>query len=145
VLLLETVTSLAALRPAVEAVRRQSELPLLCTFSFAEDGTLDGVPPGEVARQVQALELAGFGYGCGFGLEASRPVLAELRDAAPEAVLIAKPSLGLPRDGVYDVSPEQAAAWAADMAELGIQVIGACCGSTPAHTAAIARTLLDHC
>ncbi|HEX6513349.1 MAG TPA: homocysteine S-methyltransferase family protein, partial [Chloroflexota bacterium] len=66
------------------------------------------------------------------------------RAAAPEAVLIAKPNLGLPGDGgCYTVSPAQMAAWAAEMAALGVQIIGACCGSTPAHIRKMAQALID--
>ncbi|HVA23784.1 MAG TPA: homocysteine S-methyltransferase family protein [Chloroflexota bacterium] len=142
-LLLETVTSLAALDLAVAAVHRYSTQSLLATLSFAEDGALDGLSPTAVARRLQNSELEAWGYGCGFGPEHARRVMAEVRQAAPEAVLIVKPNLGLPRNGAYSVSPAQLAAWAQDMAALGVRIIGACCGSTPAHIRAAAGSLID--
>jgi 5-methyltetrahydrofolate--homocysteine methyltransferase len=141
-LIVETATSLQSLRSAVNAVRRVSSQPLACTLSFDADMTVEGLRPTEVADEVGGLALAAFGYGCGFGPEASRSVMAELRQAAPNAVLIAKPNLGLPNNGAYGVTPRQLAAWARDMAALGVRIIGACCGSTPAHIRAISQALL---
>jgi 5-methyltetrahydrofolate--homocysteine methyltransferase len=132
----ETLTSLAGLEHAA----RGGE-PVLATFSFGADGRLDGLTPAEVARRVAGLGLAAWGYGCGFGPEAAASVLAALRQAAPEAVLIAKPNLGLPP---YPIAPAQMAVWARDMAALGVNIIGACCGSTPEHIRAMAAALVDY-
>ena len=137
-LILETVTSLAALEAAVQAIRGVTNKPIWATFSFDANAKLDGRAPADVARNAQRLNLAAFGYGCGLGLGAARQVLAEFRKAAPAATLVAKPNLGLPRDGRYDVTPDETANWARDLTELRIDVIGLCCGSTPAHIRAIA-------
>ena len=65
--------------------------------------------------------------------------------AAPEAYLIAKPNAGIPRmvkrQVVYDGTPEQMAALSHQFVELGAQIVGACCGSSPAHIAAIVQAL----
>jgi 5-methyltetrahydrofolate--homocysteine methyltransferase len=57
--------------------------------------------------------------------------------------LIAKPNAGLPRlvDGetVYDLGPSELAAYLPRFVDWGAQVIGACCGSSPAHIAALAK------
>ena len=131
----ETLTSLEVLEDVLRGGK-----PVLATFSFGADGRLDGLTPAEVARRVADLGLAAWGYGCGFGPEAAARVLAALRQAAPEAVLIAKPNLGLPP---YAITPEQMAAWAGDMAALGVTILGACCGSAPAHIRAMAGALVD--
>ena len=136
VVLLETVTSLAALEAAVAAIRQLSPKPLWATLSFDCEGRLEGLTPSEIVRKLPPIDA--YGYGCGFGPDAAHPVLQELRAAAPQATLIAKPNLGLPP---YDVSPAQLASWAEDMARLGVDVIGACCGSTPAHIRAVAGRL----
>ncbi|MFI5268599.1 MAG: homocysteine S-methyltransferase family protein [Chloroflexota bacterium] len=142
-LILETVTSFEGLDATVASIRTQSSQPVIATLSFAEDGTLDGFSPAEVAGRIQALELDGWGYGCGFGPEAASRVMTELRRAAPKALLVAKPNLGLPHNGAYAITPAHLAGWANSMTSLGIQIIGACCGSTPAHTRAMAASLVD--
>jgi len=136
VIILETLTTAERL----ESVRELTSLPLIATFSFLQDRTLAGLTPAEVAARVQPLGLAAFGYGCGFGPDAARQAMAELRDTAPGAVLIAKPNLGPPP---YTITPDQLAGWATDMASLGVQVIGACCGSTPAHIRALGRIMAE--
>jgi methionine synthase I (cobalamin-dependent) len=136
VLMLETVTSLPALKAAGETLRKLTDRPIWATLSFDRDGLLDELTPTQLAQSLPPLEA--FGYGCGFGPEAARTVLQELRAAAPNATLIAKPNLGLPP---YRVTPQQLADWAGAMARLGADVIGACCGSTPAHIQALAARL----
>jgi 5-methyltetrahydrofolate--homocysteine methyltransferase len=65
-----------------------------------------------------------------------------MAEARPAGVfLMAQSNAGLPKlvgdEFLYDGSPEVMAEWATDMRALGIDVIGACCGSTPEHIAAM--------
>jgi methionine synthase I (cobalamin-dependent) len=69
-----------------------------------------------------------------------------MRQAAPGAYLIAKPNAGLPhmikRKVVFDASPERMADLARRFVnELGVAVVGGCCGSEPKHIAAIAAAV----
>ena len=65
--------------------------------------------------------------------------------ACPEAVLAAQPNAGIPRlvqgRAEYDATPEVMAQYTLRYAELGVNIIGGCCGSTPEHIAAMARAL----
>lgn len=135
----ETLTSVSPL----EAASRRCDKPLLATFSFGQDGRLGDLAPRELAGVAQRLGLYAWGYGCGYGPAHATMVLADLRQAAPEAVLIGKPNLGLPHEGTYAITPGMLATWASNMARLGVQIVGACCGSTPAHVRAMASTLVD--
>ena len=58
---------------------------------------------------------------------------------------IINPKVSLPKlvggDFIYDGTPEEMAKYAEDMKALGVNVIGSCCGSTPAHTKAMAATI----
>jgi 5-methyltetrahydrofolate--homocysteine methyltransferase len=71
--------------------------------------------------------------------------LPQMRRAAPEAYLIAKPNAGVPRmvnrRAVYDASPERMAELARQYFEMGASIVGACCGSSPGHIAAMARAI----
>jgi 5-methyltetrahydrofolate--homocysteine methyltransferase len=68
-------------------------------------------------------------------------VLRQMREAQPEAVLIAKPNAGLPRlvggQTGYDVSPDDFAVHMRHFQALGAQGLGSCCGSNPAYIAAL--------
>ena len=69
-------------------------------------------------------------------------IAQELANARPDGVfIITQSNAGLPKlvgdEFIYDGTPEEMAKYATDMKNLGINVIGSCCGSTPAHTAAM--------
>ena len=67
----------------------------------------------------------------------------------PDATLIAKPNAGLPRmedtvEAVYDVTPETMAHYALKFADQRVKMLGGCCGSNPAHIAAVKAVLKDY-
>ncbi len=147
--LIQTMADLAEARAAVAGVRQVSDLPILCTMSFDVGGrTMMGVSPAQAATALAELDLAGFGANCGQGPEEMESVLRTMLKATPQAVLVAQPNAGLPslRDGVavYDADPETMAEYARRYAALGVRIVGACCGSTPAHIEAICRALADY-
>jgi 5-methyltetrahydrofolate--homocysteine methyltransferase len=63
--------------------------------------------------------------------------------ATADTLILAYPNAGLPNElGAYDELPEQTAAFVREWAELGlVNILGGCCGSTPAHIAAIAKAV----
>jgi 5-methyltetrahydrofolate--homocysteine methyltransferase len=85
------------------------------------------------------------GGNCGKTLEDMEAAIQQMREVVPEAVLVAKPNAGLPRlvgdQTVYDTSPEEMADFARRFVDLGVKMVGGCCGSTPGHLAAIAAAL----
>jgi len=85
------------------------------------------------------------GANCGATLEMTEGAIAKMHETLPQALLIAKPNAGKPhtirREVVYDATPEDMAAYARRFVALGVRVIGGCCGSTPAHIAAIAKAI----
>lgn len=82
------------------------------------------------------------GLNCSFGAEQLRPHVRTLSDMADTLVMV-YPNAGLPNDlGAYDELPEQTAALVREWAEAGqVNILGGCCGSTPAHIAAMARAI----
>jgi 5-methyltetrahydrofolate--homocysteine methyltransferase len=72
-------------------------------------------------------------------------VILTMKAVNPKARLLAKPNAGMPKvvngQTVYDVSPSTLAAFAAKMKELGVAVIGGCCGTTPEHLKAMREAL----
>ncbi len=145
---IETMFDLDEALAAVEGARAATELPIVLTFSFDRGNeakgyrTLMGVSPAQAAEAVTEFDLLGIGANCGRGLEGYEGVLAGFGAGMP---LVAKLNAGLPRveDGrtVFDVAPAAMASYATRAVELGARLIGACCGSTPAHIAAIAAAV----
>ena len=146
-IVVETMTDLLEAKAAVLAAVEQTALPVFSTMSFGEDGrTFLGTTPAIAASTLSALGAAAVGLNCSLGPDELAPLAAE---AAPFArgLLMAQPNAGLPRvvDGctVFDVGPEDFARAMAPILDAGATVVGGCCGTTPAHIAALARLLRD--
>ena len=144
-LVLETFTNLPELLAAVAAARATTDLPVVAQMTFAEDGlTLSAEEPSQV---VQALERAGvdvIGVNCGVGPQVALQVLETMRPLTT-LPLSGQPNAGLPArvEGrfFYFATPEYFGTYARQAADLGIAYIGGCCGTTPAHTAAMRAAL----
>lgn len=147
-ILVETMSDLSEARAAIEGAQQATDLPVVCTMSFDTRGrTMMGVRPEQMIDALWPLGLAAIGPNCGRSLEENLEALCQMRRANPEAVLWVKPNAGLPRlaDGnvVYDTGPADFAEYARRFAQCGARVIGGCCGSAPAHIAALARALAE--
>lgn len=145
-ILIETMSDLNEAKAALEGARQVTDLPVLVTLSFDTRGrTMMGVRPPAAARELWALGVNAVGANCGRTLSETLAAIQEMRQAVPEAVLMAKPNAGLPRmegdQSVYDVTPEVMAEWAHLFAEQHVKIFGGCCGSTPAHIRAVAAAL----
>lgn len=146
---IETMSAVNEASAAVEGIKQVTDLPVFCSLSFelkkGRARTMMGVSPRQAAETLWHLGLTAIGANCGDGLEVMTPMLTEFRAALPAAVLIAKPNAGLPRmvddETIFDLGPAEMAAQMPHLVELGAQVIGGCCGSTPAHITAIAAAL----
>jgi 5-methyltetrahydrofolate--homocysteine methyltransferase len=140
---IETMSDLNEARAAVEGAQRACNSPVFCTFSFDTHGrTGMGVSPAQAARTMAEMGVQATGANCGHAPEELLEILPQMREAAPGLFLIAKPNAGIPRmvkrRAVYDAGPERMAGLALRYVELGAQIVGACCGSSPEHLAAIA-------
>lgn len=146
-ILIETMSDINEAKAAVEGARQASDsIPLLVTFSFDAHGrTMMGTRPEKVAKEIWALGVTAMGANCGRTLTETLTAIEQMRAAAPEAVLMAKPNAGLPRasggDMVYDVTPDVMAEYARKFAAQKVKIFGGCCGSAPEHIRAIAEAL----
>jgi len=146
--LIETISDLTEARAAIAAAKEVvPELPIVVTLSFDTNlRTMMGVRPGDAVRELAAAGADAVGANCGRGPGEMRTIAAELADArAGEVLLIAQSNAGLPQvvgdHFEYDATAEDMAAHAKELRELGIDLIGACCGSTPAHIEAMHAVL----
>jgi 5-methyltetrahydrofolate--homocysteine methyltransferase len=143
---LETLSDVNEARAAIEGIQKATTLPILCSFSFDSHGrTMMGLTPKKAAETLGPLGLAALGANCGASLDDTMAAVTAIAAALPCLPLIAKPNAGLPRleDGrsVYDTTPEEMAGYAVRFVAEGARIVGGCCGSTPAHIAAIARAV----
>ena len=143
---IETMSDLSEAEAAVRGARAACDLPVAVTMSFDTAGrTMMGVTGSDMARRLQGLGLAAMGANCGANLADTEAAAAAIAAEAEGIPVICKPNAGVPvwRGGglVYDGAPEVMAAGAVRARRAGAAVIGACCGSTPEHIAAMAAAL----
>ena len=143
-ILIETMSDLQEVEAAVKAAKSVApELPIIVTFSFDTNlRTMMGVKPAVAVQTLAAEGVRIIGANCGRGVDEMRVIAKELTEARPEGIyIITQSNAGLPKlvgdEFIYDGTPEEMAKYAQDMKQLGVNVIGSCCGSTPAHTAAM--------
>jgi 5-methyltetrahydrofolate--homocysteine methyltransferase len=147
VLWIETMSDLQEVRAAVEGARRAApHLPVVATMTFDTRGfTMMGVSPAEAANALAGLGLAAAGGNCGNGPAEIETVIYAMRQAQPELPLIAKSNAGMPEfvdaQAVYSGTPDVMADYARRVRAFGATIVGACCGSTPAHVRAMNEAL----
>ena len=140
----ESMTDLSEAIAAVKAAKAACDLPVAATMTFdhgpAGYATMMGVKPAQAARALADLGVAAVGSNCGAGMAQIVDIIG-LMQPATDLPLWAKANAGLPElvDGrtVFREGPEEMAALVADLIRAGARVVGGCCGTTPAHIAAI--------
>jgi len=147
VLWIETMSHLDEVAAAVEGARSVSDLPVCATLSFDTAGrTMMGVSGKAAVNRLTELGVDAIGANCGNNLADTEAALREMRAANPDVPLISKANAGMPEwhgaELHYSGEPEVMAAHAVRQREAGIQIIGACCGSSPKHLAMM-RQVLD--
>ena len=153
-LLLETFPDLALLLAALDAVKAATSLPVSAQMVFTGQGrSLDGHSPAECFRILRAHGADIVGLNCGVGPKGARDILARAAaedGGGPGAPLAVFPNAGFPErlDDrlIYASSPEYFAGMVAACVAYGARLLGGCCGSGPAHVAALRQALdaLEH-
>lgn len=147
-ILIETMSDLSEVEAAVAAAHEVApDLPVIATLSFDTNlRTMMGVKPAVAVKTLAALGVRVIGANCGRGTDEMLIIAKEMAEARTEGTfLITQSNAGLPKliDGEfqYTGTPEEMGAFAQQMRDLGINIVGSCCGSTPAHTKAIRAAL----
>jgi len=147
--LIETMSDLAEVEAALSAAREVvPDLPVVATLSFDTNlRSMMGVRPADAVTALAAAGVDAVGANCGRGPAEMRQIAAQLVQARPEGLLlVAQSNAGLPRvvgdHFEYDATPADMAIHAEELHELGIDLIGGCCGSTPEHVRAMSAALV---
>lgn len=149
-IIVETMSAIDEATIAIRAAKDATGLEVICTFTFdrtvtGEYRTMMGVSPAEMAKAVKAAGASIIGANCGNGFDQMIDVVREIRKADQTTPLLVHANAGLPviEDGklIYTETPEIVAVKARKLAESGANIIGGCCGTTPAHIRALVREL----
>ncbi|HZL67451.1 MAG TPA: bifunctional homocysteine S-methyltransferase/methylenetetrahydrofolate reductase [Candidatus Limnocylindrales bacterium] len=137
-LILETFGYLEELHQAILAAREVNpKLPIVAQVTIDEDGNcLDGSAPEHYGPQIEAWGADVVGCNCSVGPVAMLDAIERVR-AVTTAPLSAQPNAGMPRSvegrNIYLCSPEYMAEFARRFVDVGVRLIGGCCGTTPDH------------
>ncbi len=137
VILIETVSDSYEIKAAVLAAKENSELPVVVTMIFDENGKLlTGGDVASVTAMLEGLGVDAIGFNCGLGPEQMLKLLSELTACCSIPIVI-NPNAGLPTvvngKTVFNVEPEEFAQKVKVLVENGASAVGGCCGTTPAH------------
>jgi 5-methyltetrahydrofolate--homocysteine methyltransferase len=160
--ILETMTAIDEATIAVEAVKSVCRLPVFVSFGFDQAGdsfrTMMGVNVQSAVSKMVSLGVDAVGFNCGTASLEGYVELAEKFVSAINALaktpatgnkrratIFAEPNAGKPElvegRAVYKVSPEDFAVSAQKIHKAGVTIIGGCCGTGPAHIAAVSKKL----
>ncbi len=140
---IETMSDTYEVKAAVLAAKESTNLPVTVTMIFDEKGKLlTGGDVPSVVAMLEGLKVDALGINCGLGPKQMIPILEEIMKYVSIPVIV-KPNAGLPKqrdkEVYYDVSPEEFADTMEEVLKLGANVIGGCCGTTPAHIQEMTR------
>ena len=132
---IETMNDSYETKAAVLAAKENSDLPILVSNAYGEDGKLmTGASPAAMVALLEGLGVDALGANCSLGPRQLRGVMRELLTAASVPVIL-KPNAGLPKtvggNTVFDVAPEEFANEVAALMTEGVRLVGGCCGTTP--------------
>lgn len=143
-IMLETFVSVQELDEAIAAVKEFSDIPIVAQKAFAEDGAiLSSNYPVEVVEHIIEQGVDVVGANCTVGPQRMFGIIRSIHKDG--IVLAAQPAAGIPTllDGrsIYHTTPDYLGTYAKELVEAGVTLVGGCCGSTPAHIAAMARAI----
>ncbi|MHB0912344.1 MAG: homocysteine S-methyltransferase family protein [Armatimonadota bacterium] len=146
-LCIETMSSVAEAVQAVKAAKENTDLPVICTFTFEPGArgfrSMMGVNPERAAEESVAAGADIIGANCGNGIANMIEIVKEMRAAAPTTPILVHANAGMPvfegGKTVFKETPEDMAARVKELIEAGANIIGGCCGTNPDHIRAMAK------
>src|SRR5512133_544080 len=139
---IETMSAADEAVIAIKAAKENTKLEVICTFTFEKTPqgqyrTMMGLAPADAARQAADAGADIIGTNCGNGMARMVDIVKEMRAAVPGKPILVHANAGLPQNvngtTVFPETPEMMAALVPELARAGANVIGGCCGTTPAH------------
>ena len=151
---IETMSDTEEACIAIRAVKENTALEAICTFTFertkkGEYRTMMGVTPDVAAEEALAAGADIIGTNCGNGMERMADIVREMKAACPDALILVQANAGLPQniDGVdhFPETPEAMGRLTEAVLAAGANMVGGCCGTTPAHIRAIREAVGRYC
>lgn len=144
---IETFYALDEAEQAIKAVKENTSLEVICTFTFDKSGdefkTLMGVSPEQMTESLINYGADIIGANCGFGYEDMPKIVQSIRSVSRSIPIIIQANAGLPvfenDQLIYSETPEKIKTIIPKIIEAGANIIGGCCGTTPEHIKVISK------
>jgi 5-methyltetrahydrofolate--homocysteine methyltransferase len=149
-LCIETMSAIDEAVLAIRAARQHTACEVICTFTFekntrGEYRTMMGVSPADAAKACLEAGAHVIGANCGNGMERMVEIVREMRATAPRAPILVHANAGLPKNvngvDLFPDTPADMAGLVPALVTAGANIVGGCCGTTPAHIAAIRQAV----
>ena len=143
---IETMFDLGEATQAIKAVKENTSCEIIATFTFeltkkGEYRTMMGVTPQQYTNSVLEAGADIIGTNCGNGMERMIKIVEQIKSTNSDAPILVHANAGLPEniDGkdVFPEKPNEMAGFVRDLVNAGANIVGGCCGTTPAHIEAI--------
>lgn len=143
--ILETFYDINEIHQAIKAIRKLSDKPIIASMTINEDGNaLYGTSVDVFTPKLEMWGVDIIGLNCSVGPKTMFDALEQIRELTT-LNLIAQPNAGLPKvvDGrtIYLCNPEYFGEYAKRYIQLGVRLIGGCCGTTPEHIRCVANAV----
>lgn len=148
--IIETFSAIDEAVVAVKAVKASTSLEIICSFTYdsCPGGiyhTMMGATPAEMAAALVEAGADILGTNCSQGSESMIGVVQALRSDAPDTPILVHPNAGLPvltdHGECYPETPDFMSGCVPAMIAAGANIIGGCCGTSPAHIRAIREAI----
>ena len=146
--IIETMSDLSEIESAIKGVRSVApKLPIFATMSFDTNlRTMMGVKPEDAVVALASYGADVVGANCGRGIDEIRIIAEAMIPAMPDGTkLMLQSNAGLPvlvgDTFRYNGTPQEMGYFAADAYAMGVDILGACCGSRAEHVAALATAV----
>lgn len=149
-IMIETMTDLEEAIQAIKAAKENTTCEIFCTMTFdktiqGDFRTMMGVSPTDMVEQIIDAGAELIGANCGNGSKDMIGIVEEIRKINQDVPILIHANAGAPmyNDGetVFPESPDEMCTYAQELINAGANIIGGCCGTTPAHIAKIVETI----
>lgn len=149
---IETMSALDEACLAIRAAKKATKCEIICTFTFektvnGEYRTMMGVSPTEAVLALTEAGASIIGTNCGNGFDGMVDIVREIRAVDAHTPILVHANAGKPilRDGKtsFPETPEMMATKVGNLIKAGANIIGGCCGTTPAHIRALAQAIAN--
>lgn len=141
--IVETMTDLYEVKAAVLAIKENTNLPVFCTMSFEENGrTFTGCTPESMVLTLEGLGVDAVGVNCSLGPKELEPIVKRIINSTNIPIVV-QPNAGLPKisfgETYYDLTVEEFIKYINKFIDMGVSIVGGCCGTTPEFTKALRK------